>query len=90
LSEDITRQSRILYHHQIQERVKKIAPFITFDRDAYLLIAQGERLFWMIDGYTTFDRFPYSEPMRRAAEKTTSEIPLRSLSMLTTALLIST
>jgi uncharacterized protein len=68
LSEDITRQSRILYHRQIQERVKKIAPFITFDRDAYLVIAQGGRLFWMIDGYTTSDRFPYSEPMRRGGK----------------------
>ncbi len=65
LSQDVTRQSRILLHRQIQERVKKIAPFITFDRDAYLVIAQGGRLFWMIDGYTISDRFPYSEPMRR-------------------------
>jgi uncharacterized membrane protein (UPF0182 family) len=65
LSEDITRDSRILYHRQIQERVNKIAPFITFDRDAYLVIAQGGRLFWIIDGYTTSDRFPYSEPMQR-------------------------
>lgn len=65
LSQDITRQSRILLHRQIQERVKKITPFVTFDRDAYLVIAQGGRLFWMIDGYTTSDRFPYSEPMRR-------------------------
>jgi uncharacterized membrane protein (UPF0182 family) len=65
LSQDITRESHILYHRQIQERVKKIAPFITFDRDAYLVIAQGGRLFWMIDGYTISDRFPYSEPMRR-------------------------
>ena len=65
LSQDVTRQSRILLHRQIQERVKKIAPFITFDRDAYMVIAQGGRLFWMIDGYTISDRFPYSEPMRR-------------------------
>jgi uncharacterized membrane protein (UPF0182 family) len=62
LSNDITRESRILYHRQIQERVKKIAPFITFDRDAYLVIAEGGRLFWIIDGYTTSNRYPYSEP----------------------------
>jgi uncharacterized membrane protein (UPF0182 family) len=61
-SEDITRDSRILYHRQIQERVNKIAPFITFDRDAYLVIAQDGRLFWIIDGYTTSNRFPYSQP----------------------------
>ncbi len=65
LSQDLKPESRILYHRQIHERVKKIAPFITFDRDAYLVIAQGGRLFWIIDGYTTSDRYPYSEPMRR-------------------------
>ena len=65
LSNDITRESRILYHRQIQERVKKIAPFITFDRDAYLVIAEGGRLFWIIDGYTTSNRYPYSEPTGR-------------------------
>jgi uncharacterized membrane protein (UPF0182 family) len=63
LSNDITAESRILYHRQIQERVNKIAPFIKFDRDAYLVIAGGGRLFWIIDGYTTTDRYPYSEPV---------------------------
>jgi hypothetical protein len=63
LSNDVTGQSRILYHRQIQERVAKIAPFIKFDRDAYLVIAQGGRLFWIIDGYTTSSRYPYSEPV---------------------------
>ncbi len=65
LSEDIVQESRILYQRQIQERVKKVLPFVTFDRDAYMVIAQGGRLFWMIDGYTTSDRFPYSAPIRR-------------------------
>ena len=65
LSQDLTVESRILYHQQIQERVKKIAPFITFDRDAYIVIAQGGRLFWIVDGYTNSDRFPYSEPLSR-------------------------
>ncbi len=65
LSNDIAAESRILYYRQIQERVRKIAPFIVFDRDSYLVIAQGGRLFWIIDGYTTSDRYPYSEPTRR-------------------------
>jgi uncharacterized protein len=65
LSQDIKNESRILLHRQIQARVKKIAPFITFDRDAYLVIAQDGKLFWIIDGYTTSDGFPYSEPMRQ-------------------------
>src|SRR5262245_9278736 len=65
LSNDITRESRILYYRQIQDRVNKIAPFITFDRDAYLVIAQSGRLFWIVDGYTTSDRYPYSAPTGR-------------------------
>jgi uncharacterized membrane protein (UPF0182 family) len=65
LSQDLKPESRILFERQIHERVKKIAPFITFDRDAYVVVAQGGRLFWIIDGYTTSDRFPYSEPIRR-------------------------
>ena len=65
LSNDITNESRILYYRQIEERLKKIAPFITFDRDPYLVIARGGHLFWIVDGYTTSDRYPYSEPTGR-------------------------
>ena len=65
LSQDLTSESRILYHRRIHDRVKKITPFITFDRDAYLVIAQDGRLFWILDGYTTSERFPYSEPLNR-------------------------
>jgi uncharacterized protein len=65
LSQDVTGESRILYNRRIQERVKKIAPFITFDRDAYMVIRQNGRLSWIIDGYTMSERYPYSEPFRR-------------------------
>lgn len=64
LSQDLTSDSRIMYHRQISERVKKAAPFLTFDRDAYLVIGQDGRLFWIIDGYTVSDMYPYSEPIR--------------------------
>jgi uncharacterized membrane protein (UPF0182 family) len=67
-SQDIKKESRILLHRQIHERLKKIAPFLTFDRDAYLVIAQAGRLFWIADGYTTSERYPYSEPMRRRGD----------------------
>ncbi|MFB3817607.1 MAG: UPF0182 family protein [Candidatus Methylomirabilales bacterium] len=64
LSDDISAESRIMYHRQVEERVRKAAPFLQFERDPYLVIAQGGRLFWMLDGYTTSSRFPYSEPVR--------------------------
>ena len=61
LNDDITAESRILFHRHIAERVAEIAPFLTFDRDPYLVLADG-RLFWMHDAYTTSDRYPYSTP----------------------------
>ena len=64
LSNDITGESRVMYYREIEERVKKAAPFIEFDRDPYLVIGQDGRLVWIIDGYTTSNRFPYSEPVR--------------------------
>jgi uncharacterized protein len=60
-NDDITGESRILFHRNIAERVQEIAPFLTFDRDPYLVLADG-RLYWMQDAYTTSDRYPYSTP----------------------------
>ena len=64
LSQDLTVDSRIMYHRQISERVQKAAPFLSFDRDAYLVIARDGRLFWILDAYTVSDMYPYSEPIR--------------------------
>ena len=64
LSNDIIGESRVMYHRDIEERVKKAAPFIQFDRDPYLVVGQDGRLVWIIDGYTTSNKFPYSEPVR--------------------------
>jgi uncharacterized membrane protein (UPF0182 family) len=61
LSNDINSESRILFLRNIRERVQKLAPFLSFDRDPYLVVADG-RLFWMYDAYTTSARYPYSTP----------------------------
>jgi len=52
-----------MYYRAIAERVEKIAPFLTFDRDPYLVIADG-KVYWIVDAYTTSDRYPYSQPLR--------------------------
>ncbi len=62
LSNDVTSESRILYYRNIKERVTKIAPFLTYDRDPYLVIAEG-KLYWILDAYTSSDRYPYSQPL---------------------------
>jgi hypothetical protein len=65
LSNEITRGSRILYYRNIVDRVKRIAPFLQYDPDPYLVVADG-RLVWMLDGYMTTYRFPYSRPLEDA------------------------
>ncbi len=61
LSQDITNESKILINRNIVERVNKIAPFLSYDSDPYIVISEG-KLFWIIDAYTTSDKFPFSQP----------------------------
>ena len=61
LSEDITDQSRIKYNRNIMERVQNMAPFLTYDMDPYIIIAD-QKLYWIIDAYTHTSRYPYSQP----------------------------
>ena len=55
-----TAESRVLFHRQISQRVERLAPFLTFDADPYIVAHEG-RLVWIIDGYTTSDYYPYSQ-----------------------------
>lgn len=62
LSNDITQESKIHLNRNIASRVKKIAPFLEYDKDPYLVINEG-KLYWVIDAFTISDRYAYSEPM---------------------------
>ncbi len=57
----ITKDSKILINRNIQERVRKAAPFISFDTNPYMVIAEDGSLKWMVDGYTTTKYFPYAQ-----------------------------
>lgn len=59
LSNEITAESRVMFHRRVRERVEKIAPFLTLENDRYLAISEG-RLYWVQDAYTVSDRYPYS------------------------------
>ena len=61
LSDEITAESRAMYYRQIGERVQRIAPFLRFDADPYLVIRDDGSLSWLMDAYTVTDRFPYAE-----------------------------
>ncbi len=60
---EISSTSRILYNRNIKKRIHKIAPFLRYDGDPYIVIHNG-RLVWMIDAYTITHRYPYSVSMR--------------------------
>ncbi|MBN1221012.1 MAG: UPF0182 family protein [Anaerolineae bacterium] len=62
LSQEFTRESRVLIYRNIRERVQRIAPFLEYDRDPYVLIGPDGHLYWLQDAYTISSRFPYSEP----------------------------
>lgn len=61
VSSNINSNSKILYDRNIEERVQKIAPFLSFDSDPYITISDSGKLYWIIDAYTTTGYYPYSE-----------------------------
>ncbi len=62
LSPSLTADSRVLMYRRIGERVRRIAPFLIYDKDPYLAIDEG-RLVWIQDAYTTTTRYPYATPI---------------------------
>ncbi len=59
-SDDISDSSRLLMRRSIEQRVKALAPFLTFDADPYIVIGDDGRLAWMLDAFTTADTYPYA------------------------------
>lgn len=59
LSGDISAKSQVLFRREIMERLRTLAPFLRYDNDPYLVIADG-RLVWIADGYTYTARYPYA------------------------------
>jgi uncharacterized membrane protein (UPF0182 family) len=71
VSGQITEKTQMLYRRKITERVSEIAPFLTFDRDPYLVVVDG-RMFWILDAYTTGSTYPYSRQWGDVAGRTNS------------------
>ena len=62
ISNYFTDSTKVHYHRNIITRARQIVPFLQLDSDPYLSLIDG-RLKWIMDGYTTSDRYPYSEPI---------------------------
>ena len=59
-SNAITSDSRVLINRNIREMVNGIAPFLTYDKDPYVVVDNEGRLFWIMDAFTQSPYFPYS------------------------------
>ncbi|HXJ07820.1 MAG TPA: UPF0182 family protein [Candidatus Acidoferrum sp.] len=59
-SDDVNENSRLLMRRNVRARVSALAPFLTFDQDPYIVVAQHGRLYWMMDAFTNSDSYPYS------------------------------
>ncbi len=71
LTQNFTPKTKLLFRRNINQRIRMIAPFLRYDSDPYLVTAnasEGESnvsqnyLYWIVDAYTTSDRYPYSDP----------------------------
>src|SRR5438094_4760919 len=63
LSSDITSDSRAMYVRNIRLRARTALPFLLFDADPYLVVADSGRLRWILDAYTATSGYPYAQPL---------------------------
>ncbi|WP_371307026.1 UPF0182 family protein [Gordonia sp. (in: high G+C Gram-positive bacteria)] len=62
LSNALNDKSRILYNRDPRDRVKKAAPWLTVDSKTYPAVMADGSIKWIVDGYTTLPKYPYSQP----------------------------
>lgn len=56
----MTADSRILYIRDVRDRARTVAPFLHYDQDPYPVVLDG-RITWLLDAYTTTNRYPYAQ-----------------------------
>ncbi len=61
ISNELSNESRVLFDRNISDRTRKLAPFLRYDDDPYIVV-NDERLFWIQDAYTVTSSYPYSAP----------------------------
>jgi uncharacterized protein len=60
ISNQITSKSRVMFVRDVQTMAQKAAPFLSFNSQAYPVIADGS-IQYVLDGFTTTDQYPYSQ-----------------------------
>lgn len=70
VSSVVNDDSRIIFYRNIKQRVHRIAPFLQYDSNPYIVLNQEDgKLYWIIDAYTTSEYYPYSQPFELNGKK---------------------
>ena len=64
ISDALGDNSKLLFKRNIQERAKDIAPFLLYNSDPYMVVADG-KIYWVQDAYTYTGLYPHSDPVSR-------------------------
>jgi hypothetical protein len=62
----MTRESRMMIHRRVLDRLETLTPFVRWDSDPYLVVTEAGRLVWIADGFTQSNRHPYSKSVIRS------------------------
>src|SRR6185369_3381388 len=68
ISDQVTADSKLLFHRTLSDRLPLIAPFLRFDKDPYLVIDNEGRMKYIQDAFTISDQFPHAQDFSPATD----------------------
>ncbi len=63
LTSYLTDHSRMMIHRSIENRLHRLAGFLNWDGDPYIVLTDAGKLVWMVDGYMVSSAHPYSREL---------------------------
>lgn len=60
-SGNVTKDSKVITTRNIIDRAKAIMPYLKYDENPYMVVTDNGDLMWVLDAYTTSNKYPYSQ-----------------------------
>ncbi|MCU0478576.1 MAG: UPF0182 family protein [Chloroflexi bacterium] len=61
ISDQVTSSSQLLMHRSLGDRLGRIAPFLAYDKDPYIVVDGSGEMVWIQDAYTLTNRYPNAQ-----------------------------
>ena len=65
----MTSDSKIITNRNIINRAKIVMPYLQYDNDPYMVIDDSGNQYWVLDGYTTSNEYPFSQKIATGLEE---------------------